>query len=87
MSIEWQSIETAPKDGARIIVFTNGSYYHGKHDKDEPEVMEAYWFEGWYNDNTKSGWMPANCDEEYGALYEATHWMPLPKPPVTETKE
>jgi hypothetical protein len=71
---EWQPIETAPKDGRRILVF-------------EPEfqtggvVMEASWWDAWNDDESHTGWMPANLDERDGFYLFPTHWMPLPASP------
>lgn len=68
---EWQDIETAPKDGTRILIVVSGSY-----------VMEASWHSDWYGDDTISGFMGANLDEEYGSFVQASHWQPLPPPPI-----
>ncbi len=69
MGGDWRPIETAPKDGTRIIVCDAAGW-----------VGEVDWFHSWYNDTTQPGWMIANCDEEYGHYVEATYWMPLPAP-------
>lgn len=71
---EWQPIETAPKDGTAILVW------------DGKLVYEAEWWDAWYADSSKPGWMIANCDEEYGFYVKATHWMPLPTPPTDGPK-
>ena len=71
----WQPIETAPKDGASILVW------------DGKVVREVSWQDRWYGRTEQPGWMIANCDEEYGYYVEATHWMPLPKPPVDAESE
>lgn len=68
---EWMPIETAPKDGTPILVWGAG----------ESRAREADWQEDWYGDESKPGWMIANCDEEYGYYVNATHWMHLPSPP------
>ena len=78
---EWQPIETAPKNGTRILVYYNGPTFKGRwHEGNISGVGEVEWWEGWYNEKI-NGWMIANCDEEYGYFVEATHWMPLPEPP------
>ena len=86
MQSQWQPIETAPKDGTSILIYTTGRHWREGWSDEEfgegnknPEVMEASW-QPWYSDEME-GWMPANLDEEYGRFYEATHWMPLPEPP------
>lgn len=76
----WQPIETAPRDGTRILVAITG-------DRDEPMTVEAWWPEGaedWY----LAGQYPARYDCAgpiseimYGSV---THWMPLPAPPAGE---
>ena len=79
--MEWKPIETAPRDGTRIIVYSTYSTESGVGGgMDGPWVGEVFWQDGWYNED-KSGWMIANCDEEYGCFVVATHWMPLPPPP------
>lgn len=72
---EWRPIDSAPKDGTRILVASNGL------------VDTAYWAtvsgnaNCWGQDYT--GWV--NYDSEdpfYSVFYDgATHWMPLPDPP------
>jgi hypothetical protein len=61
----WQSIETAPKDGTRILVcrYSSNPYI--------PKVGEDYW--GDFGD--KGGWGKSNPETI------PTHWMPLPSPP------
>jgi hypothetical protein len=79
--MEWQPIETAPKDGGALIL-SNGK-----------EVAQGWWCDvpgysrevrdsdGRYIDQDEGegflGWM--DCDG--GMLPEPTHWMPLPPPP------
>jgi len=77
----WRPIDTAPRDGTSILDATIGEPFEcGVHGMDLPPVCEAFWQDGWYNKKV-SGWQLANCDEEYGCLFGASHWMPLPKPP------
>lgn len=73
---EWQPIETAPRDGTKILVFTiHGDielteYYEQWHDEYEPVENDLFRkvrkkaYEGW-NSNA----------------FE--YWMPLPEPPLT----
>ena len=63
---EWQPIETAPKDGTKIIVF---DHYDG--------VVIARWRMRWPESGYE--WIEAT-GEEY-ENYRPTHWMPLPEPP------
>ena len=76
--MDWKPIESAPRDGTSILVYVPAPTVGGR-------VMQASWSADWYGDKTNQGWMPANCDEEYGCHYVATHWMPLPSPPKEQT--
>lgn len=61
--MEWQPIETAPKDGNDMLIVT-----HWK------DIYVGYW------DLMDERFM----ESEYVVIYEPTHWMPIPKPPVQE---
>jgi hypothetical protein len=70
---EWQPIDTAPKDGTRILAYWA--------DSDEHTIIE--WFE--YNEINISGtWcqrqsgLGSDCGYEDAAF---SHWCPLPAPP------
>ncbi|WP_176928754.1 DUF551 domain-containing protein [Variovorax sp. YR634] len=65
---QWQPIETAPKDGTSILLYTSEG------------IIEGYWS---HNDWEQSpchatydgcGGVAINC--------RPTHWMPLPAPPT-----
>jgi hypothetical protein len=67
----WRPIETAPKDGTRIL--TAGCKYG-------PAVRVLSWGSGRYNRSTK-GYEPDWIDgPTYG--FAPTHWMPLPASPT-----
>lgn len=68
---EWQPIETAPKDGRRIILGYAGSYSEEGYWLSDPS--KNYWGEtGWFaTDENVLSHHPSN----------PTHWMPLPEPP------
>lgn len=64
--MEWQPIETAPKDGTRIF---------GYPVFDKIEIVYFNINLGWFCDiNSQDGLGFDNC--------EITHWMPLPAAPV-----
>ncbi|NJB80339.1 DUF551 domain-containing protein [Xanthomonas arboricola] len=73
---EWQPIETAPKDGTRILVWCEHEDY----------PFPAYWFEH----PRFSAWLAfkshlttdgdANV-VDYFSQQSISHWMPLPEPP------
>ena len=85
---QWRPIETAPKDGTRILVYV----------PDSDNVLSVYWddqftyrfdeakaeadlkYEGehegaWTDDAVESFVYEEKCS------YKPTHWMPLPEPP------
>lgn len=73
MENKWQPIETAPKDGTKVLCF--GSLPGRK-----------AIFIGWWADklssihyvNDSPGWYNENMDDRDCP----SHWMPLPEPPV-----
>jgi hypothetical protein len=68
---QWQPIETAPKDGSTIIVGL------GRH-RDFPVLIVFYnrLYEIWLHYG----------EAKLGLEVNATHWMPLPKPPAISDK-
>jgi len=70
----WQSIETAPKDGTRVLLWLGAPWSYA-------EV--ACWYEpwdGWSNDPLEEN----RTDEICGIGKRVpTHWQPLPTPPGT----
>jgi len=75
---EWQSIETAPKDGTDILLY----FPH------RDLVIRGSW--GWQGEGDweadLADWCDWNTDEEIVIQedpdYAPTHWMPLPTPPA-----
>jgi hypothetical protein len=69
---EWQPIETAPKDGAEILLGFAG----------EKWIVQGRWV-GDYKARDGAWWALNNdpTDAWGGELYP-THWMPLPSPPT-----
>lgn len=70
--MEWQPIETAPKDGNEFLVALWG--------EDFGTVQLAVVF--WNDNNPTFPWCTADGPGYH--LDAATHWMPLPNPPVTQ---
>lgn len=65
--MDWHPIETAPKDGTRVIAYSLGL------------VGTSRWadrFAAQYGD-TAAGWYSEQLDRRHNP----THWMPLPEPP------
>ena len=73
---DWQPIETAPKDGTSILVHFAGL--------NPPAMVVVVWNQGWAGKpgslNAEWGW----DDGDSSVQRDATHWMPLPEPPVIE---
>jgi len=106
--MEWQPIETAPKDDDVLVWFDHSSDpYRDPHNADNLTDYAAWaesgdfldghgwaiarWFPRFWEsvDEYGSGyWMPpawfAREHGDYERVCNATHWMPLPKPPSTE---
>lgn len=70
--MNWQSIETAPKDGRRILLGYADSYAEEGCWRPACAMGSA----GWYS----------SSDMPYTNVKHPTHWMPLPPPPVDEAK-
>ena len=86
---KWQPIETAPKDGTRVLACKLGF-----------NVCIAWW-EKLPDDvlahiKTREKWRNIDVEEFVSedlwvddwtsTWYEPTHWMPLPEPPLEEPK-
>jgi hypothetical protein len=78
--MEWQPIETAPTDGAEVLVCSAAGhiftawYVNGMNGWSPIPIYVLRYWEDW-------GGMP----KETPILATITHWMPLPTPPK-ETK-
>ena len=71
IGMEWQPIDTAPRDGTRILLAWAGS-----------EVTEGYWM----GDSSRNywgvvGWFSIDEDVLTSRPSRPSHWMPLPQPP------
>ncbi len=69
--MEWEQIETAPKDGTAVLT-VNGDW-----------ICIRSWDDGKYSRNPKPYW---RCFGPWSVTFQRqrqpTHWMPLPKPPA-----
>ncbi len=63
----WQPIETAPRDGRRVLVWIADKTYTGP-------AFAKLWF---YSTDGRLG----GGAEGYNGDWNITHWMPLPPPP------
>lgn len=82
--MNWQPIETAPKDGTKILVYEPASEYT------EGGVSLVSW-DSWRISypgcRTQWDWcLPGSHQDEQGGCETVypTHWMPLPEPPEVQ---
>ena len=78
---EWQTIETAPKDGTAIDVWRGGEFPGRSTDVSWREPSDSEWWVhgGDTIENCKATWHDA-----FGPLgrnEQPTHWMAIPAPP------
>ena len=73
----WRPIETAPRDGTRILGFW--SYLYEGDDDVTCDMAVIAWDE--YPDPIGSGWNDGGGLATEGVY---THWHPLPEPPTKE---
>ena len=74
----WMPIETAPRDGTEVLLFTPGTEDEALlagHDEPAP-----YTFIGLFD--AKGEWVTAESELNW---YTPTHWLPLPEPPSEVT--
>jgi hypothetical protein len=72
---EWRPIETAPMDGTHVLLF-------GRQDPHtEVNIVGPFVFSGYW-DKIDGSWCSAGSTWT-GPFYDATHWRPLPDPPLT----
>jgi len=72
---KWQPIETAPRDGTRIIVNQSNTMFH--------KFAEVHWGQA---PNYKIGWVGHDNEGTYLSK-NPTHWMPLPDAPAADAAE
>jgi hypothetical protein len=72
--MQWQPIETAPRDGSSVIIGCAG-----KGSGEGVYATEPGW-KGW----PEPGWYWVGEDADLARPIEPTHWMPLPPPPKGE---
>jgi hypothetical protein len=67
--MEWQPIETAPKDGTVVLLFVPG----------DDDCREDCWITASWDGLMGGVWMDNARGEWWG--FGPSHWMPLPPPP------
>ena len=74
----WQTIETAPKDGTWILLASPPK----PHVRDAWQVYVATWERTDYNSEPEWAYGARIGEHAFRyAVYDATHWMPLPELP------
>ena len=98
MENQWQPIQTAPKDGSTFLMVITGMEYKKNKAKTIQKVLIAEYSpdsnsffgeDGNFNTNIcefnfkeKDYFESAEFGYQHMTDVQATHWMPLPKPPV-----
>lgn len=83
-SLDWQPIETAPKDGTSVLV---GRWFTKTANGYPPKWLSDL---GEYEQSADSSEYGPGWDWRWWSNWDdgqPTHWMPLPAPPVTPTQE
>ena len=73
---EWQPIETAPRDGTRVLAWWPDAYDNGS-----AVQVETWW--GPFHGSALCGWQSA-FEEAAAPPHGPTHWRPRPAPPAEE---
>jgi len=82
--MDWQKIETAPKDGTRVLISTPWGVCVGEYHDEMPQsdCGRAICYAGWFSHDGETH--PGhNMGDKSDAEQQCppTHWMPLPPPP------
>jgi hypothetical protein len=72
--MDWQPIDTVPKDGTNVLLFADGEVTYGRW-RGEVRGEDQEWAEEWV---VPPGWWIMNTFLPEKA---PTHWIPLPAPP------
>lgn len=89
--MEWQSMETAPKDGTEIIVFDGFGVSVAAFDAEttfeefltfcDDGEGEKEWLE-YVRENPSLGWIGREAQSGDEIFFEPLCWMPMPTPPT-----
>ena len=83
--MEWQPIETAPKDGSMFLCWVSAERWSSEdgggsvrsHDVSQVDFC-------WWRDNHGNGYFDPACGQ-IGDSQDVTHWMPLPAAPKEQS--
>lgn len=73
----WRPIDSAPKDGTSILLWSGGEHTIGWWECGKEFALSAAGFNNWCKGHLTVGGYDAGFD----GIYNPTHWMPLPAPP------
>ncbi len=80
MTMKWQPIETAPKDGSEFLA------YDGRVKKMDVCIIKCHRNHCWIYPTLQD--REGQLEDEFGYDEEdITHWMPLPLPPQAKSKK
>lgn len=82
--MNWKPIETAPRDGSRILVFSSWDWSDSSWSDLQPEWITCVWREDASideDDNDVGGFISVTHNPYKDIAKNPTHWMPLPPPP------
>ena len=69
---DWQTIDSAPRDGTAILVYSP--------EAEEPQMMLVHW-RAFVDDPDPGEWYDRWDDDAPSFDVTVTHWQPLPAPP------
>jgi hypothetical protein len=76
LSMTWQPIETAPKDGTHILAYRKPIGIRFTNNTNPPTVVH------WFDDEDEPGFYTSVNERAPDYPFNPTHWMPLPAPPT-----
>ncbi len=76
--MDWQPIETAPRDGTWFLL-TGGQIRYGWDGDTQPSVVCGQRTSEFGDESWQFAWYDGGY---YGEYEHPTHWMPLPPPPA-----
>lgn len=77
---EWQSIETAPKDGTMFLCWVTAERYGETDEGQQYTHDESQIDRGWWRTGDNEGYFDNACGQ-IGDMQYISHWKPLPPAP------
>lgn len=79
--MEWQPIETAPKDGTQFLALVSNGWYDLARFRGDLDWQFQWWTSSSGQSYPVVETHPKNTDWKESYTLTLTHWMPLPAPP------